>query len=164
MVEVTLQIRAVNRRTYVLRSQSFEGLRVAMDRRDEWGRFDSHVEYDFASGSGSDTVSAFTVAAAPEILLPEWTRRATADAAHGQAWDAMLAVLTAHEENHFDIFMTWARNLRRSLRRARPIPATEFQARWDRFNADLETAQGRYDRTTNHGVREGVRLDDPPSR
>jgi predicted secreted Zn-dependent protease len=162
MVDVTLQIRALNRSTYTLRSPSFEGLRVAMDRRDEWGKFDPHLEYSFASGG--DTVSAFTVIAAPEIQLPEWSQRATADQPHGQAWDAMLAALTAHEDAHYDIFTRWAQNLRRTMRRERPIPSTQFETRWNGFNDDLVTAQERFDRTTNHGLREGVRLDDPPSR
>jgi predicted secreted Zn-dependent protease len=162
MVEVTLQIRTVSRETYVMRVPSFEGLRAAMNRRGEWGHFDPHVEFSF--DTGGETVSAFTLIAAPEILLPTWAQRATADEPHGQAWDAMLAALTAHEENHFDIFNTWARNLRRSMQRQRPIPSSEFQARWTGFTDDLQTAQDRYDRTSERGVREGVRLDDPPSR
>lgn len=161
MVDVTLNIRTLSRATYVLRSRAFEGLRIAMNRREEWGLFEAQVSADFESGG--ETVSAFTVTAAPRILLPEWADRATADDAHGQAWDAMLAALTAHEETHFDIFTTWARNLRRSLRRARAFPASEFQTRWDGFADDLATQQERYDRTSDHGVREGVRLDDPPS-
>ena len=161
MVDVTLDIRTVRRGTYVLRSRVFEGLRIAMNRREEWGLFDPHIDFTFASDG--DTVSAFTLSAAPEILLPEWQHRPDADEAHAQAWDAMLAALTRHEETHLDNFNRWANTLRRTMRRQRPFPAAEFQARYEGFNDDLDTAQERYDRTTNHGEREGVRLDDPPS-
>lgn len=162
MVEVRLQIRTLSRGTYVLRSQHFEGLRIAMNRRGEWGHFDPHIDCQY--DPAVEQVSSFTVVAAPEIELPEWAHRATADEPHAQAWDDMIAALTAHEENHLDLFERWARNLRRSLRRERPIPIADFPSRWEALADELQTAQDRYDRSSNHGLREGVVLDDPPSR
>jgi predicted secreted Zn-dependent protease len=162
MVEVRLQIRPVSRGTYPLRSAHFEGLRIAMNRRGEWGHFDPHMTCDFESST--DMIAAFTVVAAPEILLPDWTHRSTADDAHAEAWDAMLAALSAHEDEHLRLFERAVQQFRRSMLRERPMPADRFRARWDAFCDDLQTAQDRYDRTTNNGEREGVRLDDPPSR
>jgi predicted secreted Zn-dependent protease len=161
MVAVTLQIRPITRGTYTLRSTSFEGLRIAMNRRPEWGLFDPHINYDFESET--DMVSTIILSAAPEITLPAWSLRATADDAHAQAWDAMLAALTQHEENHLRIFERWVQTFRRNMRRVRPFPASEFESRCDGFNDSLDTAQGRYDDRTTHGQREGVRLDDPPA-
>ena len=78
MVEVTLSIRTLARHTYTLRSQPFEGLRIAMNRREDWGRFDPHVPSAFASDT--DMVTAFTATAEPAIILPHWTPRSSAGA------------------------------------------------------------------------------------
>lgn len=160
-MRVTLNIRTLQRNTYTLRSQHFEGLRIAMDRRGEWGRFDPHLTSDY--DAGAEVLTEFTIVAAPEIILPDWTRRAEADEAHAQAWDAMLAALTAHEETHRDIFDSAVQRFRRRMLRPRSMPRTDFEAAWEAFTADLEDEQERYDRTSRHGQREGVVLDDPPS-
>jgi len=97
------------------------------------------------------------------MTLPEWQPKHRADQLLKSHWPAFLAALTNHEMGHRANGVRAAFAVRDAL--AAVVPAESCQQLGDTANAvakaAMESRQGadvEYDRQTEHGVRQGVRL------
>ena len=97
------------------------------------------------------------------MTLPDWQPRHRADRLLQSHWPAFLAALTNHEMGHRANGVQAAFAVRDAL--AAVAPAESCQQLGDTANAvakaAMESRQGadvEYDRQTEHGVRQGIRL------
>lgn len=96
------------------------------------------------------------------IHLPRRATPASLEYATQRAWDAMSAAVLRHEEGHRDNALRAGRDLSRRLIELGPMPCSRLrdaaQRVIDAVMLRLSIREDMYDRSTQHGVRQGVVL------
>jgi predicted secreted Zn-dependent protease len=99
--------------------------------------------------------------------LPEWRSTGGADRHLRKQWRALLNHLIAHEQTHRDHGLQAATRAAAELRELPVLPdcgalAREVQSILRRVVGDSRRLSLAYDRETDFGALEGVRLEEPP--
>lgn len=96
------------------------------------------------------------------IHLPRRATPTSLGYATQRAWDAMSAAVLRHEEGHRDNALRAGRDLRRRLSELPPMPCSKLRGAAQKVIDDvllrLSIREDMYDRSTQHGVRQGVVL------
>ena len=154
-MDIRLNIAAPRPRTYAVRGTTIDALRSALTVHGEWGTYSGALNINVRG----DPVTRVTVTARPVITMPEWREYDSASPEMQGEWDRMIVALARHEQGHDDILRREAAAFRDEVNALSPPPDRRATRR---MASDLlrrhATAQNGYDRTTNHGQRDGVDL------
>ena len=123
---------------------------------EEWGHCDAQYEYSYEATAGRATRVDITLT--PTIRLPslQVSGKKPLSPKAQKEWDRMLTALKTHENNHDKIARRWASVIRNSL-----VGKKESQLE-DKFTKAVGKAQqahDKYDKKTQNGKTEGVKLD-----
>jgi predicted secreted Zn-dependent protease len=157
-MDVVISIPAARRATYVVTGTTFDALSRQMSARGEWAAFTGGLTVD----PRGTPVTRVTVSCRPTITMPEWRERSDASRPMQAEWDRMIAALERHEMGHDAILRQVANGFRDAVNAADPPPDRRALRRMARaLLRDHIARQRAYDRSTNQGANDGVRLDDP---
>ncbi len=163
-IRVRLQVSRPSNSTYNARGRDLVAVSNVMEARGCWGRYNAHATYSYNSDT-TGMVTEVTITARPVILMPRWAAYSQASSAVQQEWDRMVAALQTHENQHHRVFQDKVNLFKRSLERTRGGKTTgQLTADWNTFARDLDRAQNGFDRSSQNGRRQGVRLDPPGAR
>jgi predicted secreted Zn-dependent protease len=155
---------------YAVDGANPRAIRQAMNRdrpaETEGGeRFDSVTDWSYATRwrrSGPDQCLANTVEVTltVTVTLPDLVSRDRLNARDQADWDQYFERLAAHENNHVRIAVLGAELMQTAMRKA--TGCDQIQAERRRISDEISAASVEYDRTTEHGKREGAVY--PPAR
>lgn len=108
-------------------------------------------------------VNKATVHLAIKTTLPTWEDRDAASPELGKRWTHLINALTKHEAGHHTIAVEHAEKLREALKALKPADSCDAalkaaQDLMQREAAELNDAQGAYDKETHHGIAQGAVL------
>ncbi len=95
------------------------------------------------------------------VTLPVWADRGNASPDLQASWDRFISALALHEDGHASRAIEKAAVIERGLTAVPPQPTcdaalTEGRAYFAAQMEELNKAQAEYDRTTSHGMTQGV--------
>ena len=146
---------------YTVKGDTLAEVRKNLDKREEWGLYDATP--NFKSGAKVDPqgqIASVTIELNPVIELPTWAGYSKATKPQKASWDAMLKKLSAHEYKHHDIQVAGAAALKKAIESAKELDADALNALIEQAQTDTQKAQDSYDRSSGHGAKEGVELDE----
>ncbi len=132
---------SVKTKYYAITGDTSAELKRQMNRkgpRGNWARADWYVRW-----SGSCRLSLEI-----RYVYPKWKNKSQAPAALRKKWDRMMKALQKHEKQHGQHGINAAREIESSKCASDPKEIVRKWANQDR----------KYDRRTNHGLKEGVVL------
>lgn len=161
MAEVQLNI-TLNRpriTKFFIPGKTLSEVKRNLDARDEWGLYDATQNFSSnARVDGNGNIVAVTMVLNPVIQLPSWTGYGLATRAQKASWDTMFTALQAHENRHHDIQSACVEDLRKALRAAKNLDADTLNKIIEQLQESSQKKQDEYDRTSEHGAKEGVTL------
>ncbi len=169
--------------SFKVAAATLDDLRKALAKRKHWGEYtaNANVGYKFKG----KMIVELSLSAKPEIAMPVWQGYSKASKDDKAAWDAMYAKLLKHENNHHALslevyakfFMeidsknaeidkinkalakeTDEKKKDSILKGFKPMTVDVMKARLSQFSTDLQAAQDTYDKSTDHGKKEGVKI------
>lgn len=146
--------------TYKVAGKTLAEAKDAMDRRDEWGLYDStQGQKSGAQTDANGNVTSVTLTLAPVIEMPSWSGYTSATKEQKASWDAMYAKLLAHENKHHEIQKAAIEDLKKAIKSAKTLDANGLRDLIAKNQADTQKKQDAYDSSSGHGAKEGVTLD-----
>ncbi len=127
--------------------------------RDGGERFDGVTWWSYATRwqqSGPEQCLPDTAVATmtATVVLPDLLSRDRLSTREKAAWDGYFERLTRHELNHVRIAALGTQRMQAAMRAA--SSCDEMRAEQRRLSAETADAQREYDRTSEHGKREGA--------
>jgi predicted secreted Zn-dependent protease len=109
------------------------------------------------------SISSLNVSLTIEIVMPRWVNEIGAQQGLSTNWRTYLTGLLNHEHGHKDIALAGADEVRALVKAATPHPSCEaavaaINAAGKAILDKTVASQRQYDRETNHGRDQGVRL------
>jgi predicted secreted Zn-dependent protease len=115
------------------------------------------------AAGGKCTVTAVDLSLAIEIVMPRWINEVGAPQSLSEGWRTFLTGLLNHEHGHKQISMADAQEIRQLSKTS--TPQANCDAATNAFNAaakaihdKTEAKQAAYDKATDHGRLQGVRM------
>ena len=135
---------------------------VDKSRRDE-GKEVVEANYAASQPGGNCSLDDLGINLEVQMTLPEWEPKRHADRLLVQGWPHYLAKLTEHEMGHRDNGVRAAFAVRDAISAIAPMAdcgqlTSAVNAAGNAAIARLRDADTEYDRKTEHGARQGVRL------
>jgi predicted secreted Zn-dependent protease len=141
-------------RAYDVDAASLAGAAAAIARMREAAKTEWFAGYEYTASRGRLVSAAVTVRTV--VTMPRWTGEAPARAAEKQEWRRFLSALRAHEQGHLALV---AQHLADADMRLVGTSIAAVRTRWKQLLAALKAASDAYDRTTDHGRRQGAWID-----
>jgi predicted secreted Zn-dependent protease len=158
---------------YVVHGATARALRAELDakgplgetgrRGDGYTRWSISWTYGLDFAGGVCTASRINVDLSIHMILPRWEKASAPEPGLVALWNRYFAALRVHEDGHRDLAVSAAREVRRALARERG--AADCEALKKRMNSKanslldrLRRDQAAYDRATDDGKKQGVRL------
>jgi predicted secreted Zn-dependent protease len=158
---------------YEVRGATVDALRRELDARGPFGdsgrrgdgltRWNIAWRYGLDSNAARCTASNIIVDLDIRMILPRWAKPADVNPNLVARWNRYVAALRLHEDGHRELAETAAREVRQRLA-AEPVArdCDRLRKRMDsraneRLN-ELRREQAEYDRVTDFGKQQGVRL------
>ena len=158
-VQVNITLNRPMVKKFPVAGRTLADVKRNLDAREEWGLYDA--TQNFSSNARVDAagnVLGVTMVLNPVIQLPSWTGYGAATRQQKTSWDAMVKALQLHENRHHDIQLGCVEELRKTLKAAKQLDGATL----NQIIADLQESsqkkQDEYDRTSEHGAKEGVVL------
>ena len=124
----------------------------------EWGHFSGDISYD-SKGDAQKNVSSIVVKAGYTITMPAWGVLSKQPKACQDEWNRMWKALRAHEDGHLDVFNKGVAALVKTLTALKSGTHDDIDAVVNKALKDIQMGHDKYDASTTHGQKEGVKLD-----
>ncbi|GAA6199184.1 DUF922 domain-containing protein [Aquicoccus sp. SU-CL01552] len=155
-MKVTLKIPKPASNKWTVKGKTIEDLFKNLKKHKWWGRYRSHSECSYKKKDG--VVSDFILKAKPEIIMPVWANYSKASKEEKKSWDDMWKALKKHEENHHVIFKKEAEAWKKAMEKAGDLDEAKVIKAWNKFGKEAQGKQDAYDKKSDHGIKEGVIL------
>lgn len=99
-----------------------------------------------------------SITAKPTITMPQWPGANKLKGDEKKCWNSMMRALAKHEAHHHKIFETDAKKFKKNTEAAGDFPKGEMASKMTEFFTASQTNQDKYDTSTKHGEKEGVKL------
>ena len=129
-----------------------------------WGftRADYRWRFQFAASAGTCRATSVTITETIEVTLPDWTNESAGPACLRANWRRMVEALRAHEMQHVAMWRPARARIEAAIRATAPSSCTGFaeqaNAAARRVIAEVQAENDAFDRKSDHGRREGVKL------
>lgn len=112
---------------------------------------------------GKCVITGINLSMTIEIVMPRWVNEVGAPQSLSDSWRNFLRALLMHEHGHKQISLENAEELRKLVKSATPQPTCDaagaaFNAAAKAVNDKSDAKQDAYDKATEHGRLQGVRL------
>lgn len=158
---------------YTVRGGSVENLRSqvkTLGPQKGGKRYDAGTEYQIrwryrsVTANGICRFDSAVVLLNVKFIYPRWEIPPSASERLVQTWKRYYTNLLRHEDGHLDLALTGSRELLQAIKEILPeITCRSIEAKADSFAeaivASVQKKQVEYDRITDHGATQGVRLD-----
>ena len=173
-----------SKKSLTVKGVTLDELRTNLNKHDHWGEYVCNANMGYKN-DGKKRIVEVSVSAKPDIYMPVWSDYSKASKDDKKAWDDMYAKLLKHETNHhylalevFAIFLQEVevqnaqaeatnkavekekdpKKKEKLLAGFKPWTVTTLKARLKTLGTDLQKVQDDYDKKTNHGQKEGVKI------
>jgi hypothetical protein len=143
--------------TFNVTAKTLGGAAKELDKRDEWGKFDGKIGFDYKSDE-NDYVTQVTLKPSYTILMSVWTAYKKAPKACQEEWDRMWKKLEEHEDGHRLVHLETLTNIQDTLSKQTNLTADQFKADFAQMEVDGQGNQDKFDTATGHGSKKGVTL------
>lgn len=158
---------------YTVRGGSVEDLRSqvkTLGPQKGGKRYDAGTEYQIrwryrsVTANGICRFDSVVVHLNVKFIYPRWVIPPSASERLVQTWRRYSANLLRHEDGHLDLALTGCREILKAIKEIHPeITCRSIEGKADSFAeaivANVQKKQVEYDRITDHGTIQGVRLD-----
>jgi predicted secreted Zn-dependent protease len=159
-VKCDIKINAPKVTKFTVGGKTLEDAKKALDKRDEWGLYDSTRGFKSSAKVDKDKkVTEVTMVINPIIELPDWSGYSKATKEQKASWDAMVKKLEAHERKHHDIQVDCVDALKKAIKDADDLDAKALNKIISDQQKACQKKQDSYDSSSGHGAKEGVTLD-----
>jgi predicted secreted Zn-dependent protease len=148
---------AKNSSTFQLKAKTLGEAAKELDKRDEWGKFDGKITYDYESDE-NDYVTNVTLKPSYTISMPVWPAYKKAPKACQQEWNRMHKALQKHEDDHRVIHSDTLATIEKELQGKTDYSATQLQTDYAQWVQDGQDNQDKFDTSTRNGANKGVEL------
>ena len=160
-MEMRLTMRRPGRTSYDVTGTTFDELSDAMDAHGCWGRY----SFPFSQRliGPPDDVQRINLTISPSIEMPRWRWRGRGEPTEVQQreWDRMITALDRHEAEHHRLLTRKAEEFRDSLPNISQTMDRRAVGRlMQDFQREAQAVMDDFDRTSDHGRRQGVTLND----
>lgn len=137
--------------------KTLEEVSKKLDKLPAWGKYDCEIKYSYKTDA-SGNVTEVTLTGKPVITMPIWKEWSKGDRESQKKWDIMWVKLKRHEEEHHNKTLGEIKKLEAKMKKAKSLSEKDFKKMMDQFYKDLSKAQKDYDKKSDHGKKEGVKL------
>ena len=148
---------AKNSSTFQVKAKTLGGAADELSKRDEWGKFDGNIGYDYDSDE-NDYVTKVTLKPSYTISMPVWAGYKKAPKACQQEWDRMYKALEKHEDGHRLIHLETLATIETALQCKTDYPASDLKTDFAQWMQDGQDNQDKFDKSTRNGANKGVEL------
>jgi predicted secreted Zn-dependent protease len=127
-----------------------------LNTRDEWGKFEGDITYDYKSTGG--LVTEVTLKPSYTLSMPKWSGYDKAPQACQQEWDRMYKKLVEHEDGHRDVHAESLAKIEKWLEKAKDLKEKTFFDDFKKLVKEMQDNQKKFDKDTDHGAKKGVEL------
>ncbi|MDR6265415.1 MULTISPECIES: DUF922 domain-containing protein [Rhodobacterales] len=139
-----------------IKGATLEDVKKLLNKADHWGKYDYAIEWTYKAMDGK--VTEVSVTCNPKITMPIWAGWNKADKESQKKWDIMWVKLKRHEEKHHDVTEKMIKELSKQLSKDKKLDEKNLPAKMDKFLSDVQKEQKAYDKKSDHGKKEGVKL------
>ena len=143
--------------TFKVAAKTLGGAAKELDKRDEWGKFDGKIGFDYDSDD-NDFVTQVTLKPSYTIQMPVWAGYKKAPKACQEEWDRMWKKLEEHEEGHRLIHLETLAKIQSSLDGKTDLPGAQLETDFAQMMQDGQDNQDKFDTSTGNGSKKGVEL------
>lgn len=139
-----------------IKGTTLEDVQKVLNKSDHWGKYDYAIEWTYKSLDGK--VTEVSVTCNPKIIMPIWAGWNKADKESQKKWDIMWVKLKRHEEQHHGVTEKMIKELNKQLSKDKKLDEKNLPSKMDKFLLNVQKEQDAYDKKTDHGKKEGVKL------
>lgn len=140
-----------------VKGKTLKDVKKALDKREEWGKFEWRCTYDYKADS-SGALTSVTIKPTWTIDMPKWPGYSKASKGVKASWDAMWKELFKHEVGHRTRFEDDVKKLIAKLKKDKPADVDSFKTIFDAALVTMDETQKKFDKSTNHGQNK-IKLD-----
>lgn len=145
------------RATYRVAGANLDGVLRSLLARGEWGSFEGDLPYQ-SRGDAQGNVKSVTLTPTYTITMPVWANYRTQPQACKDEWDEMWRALYQHEDGHRSLFEEGVATIARKLEELEQATSGEIDNLMRQSGSDIQSAQDKFDNSTDHGRSRGVEL------
>ena len=140
-----------------IKAKTLGGALKALEKRDEWGKFDGKIGYAYKADSDG-LVTAVAIKPSYTIQMPSWDGYKKAPKACQTEWDRMWKALEKHEDGHRLIHLETLAIISDWLDKAEDLTVADFKSTFEAKMKEGQKNQDKFDSATGHGEKKGVTL------
>ncbi len=128
-----------------------------LDKRDEWGKFDGKISYDY-DDDGNNIVTTVTLKPSYLLQMPTWAAYSKAPKNCQKEWDRMYEKLEEHEDGHRQIHQDLLDKIKDSLSKETDLTVDQLKSDFADWLKEGQDNHDKYDSSTGNGSKKGVEL------
>jgi predicted secreted Zn-dependent protease len=139
-------------------AKTLGGAAKELDKRDEWGKFDGKIEYEY-DFDGKALVTAVTLKPSYTIQMPTWAGYSKAPKGCQKEWDRMWKKLEEHEDGHRLIHQATLAKIQATLAKQTDLTVDQLKSDFATWLDEGQDNHDKFDTSTGNGSKKGVELD-----
>ena len=145
-----------NKGSFTISANTLADALKALQKRNEWGKFDGKIDYDFDSADG--VVTKVNLKPTYTIQMPDWSGYSDAPDKCKKEWDRMWAKLDEHEDGHRQVHEDTLTDIQDFLKDQEDLSEKQLKSEIAKRLKDMQTNQDKFDTSTGNGSKKGVEL------
>lgn len=151
----TVTFKPVANTTYTVTGKTLKEAAAQIRGREEAGETSWNPVFNEAHDD-SGKITTATIDVTITVLLPSWSEASKLTGADKTTWDSFMMALRAHEQHHVDLVKSKLKDVAKNMIGK---SKTEADGLLQAALTALKTASDEYDTKTDHGKKEGVKID-----